>query len=129
MYTKAFNADNSQGILRGEIYFADLGNHNVGSVQSGRRPVLIIQNDMGNRYGPTVQVAPLTTKMSKRPLPTHVYVKAGVGNLRCDSLILMEQATTLDKSQLQNKIGMCDDDVMKQVNQAIQVSFGITETN
>ncbi|NLY69290.1 MAG: type II toxin-antitoxin system PemK/MazF family toxin [Clostridiales bacterium] len=117
-------------IKRGDIFYADLSPV-VGSEQGGLRPVLIIQNDVGNRYSPTVIVAAITSKLGKARLPTHIDVYCGhnsnssnVGLAR-DSVILLEQIRTLDKRRLRERIGHLDDDVMRAVNDAIQVSFGL----
>ncbi len=115
-------------VKRGDIFYADLSPV-VGSEQGGLRPVLIIQNDVGNRYSPTVIAAAITSKMSKAKLPTHIdvyhqQVSDSVG-LAKDSVILLEQIRTLDKRRLQEKIGHLDDTVMQQVNDAISVSFGL----
>jgi len=91
-------------IKRGEIYFADLGNCNVGSEQSGTRPVLIVQNNIGNRFSPTVIVACITSKIFKNTIPTHVRLDKGIYGLDEDSLILCEQIKTLDKTRLKTKI-------------------------
>lgn len=110
-------------IKRGNIYIADL-EPIVGSEQSGIRPVLIIQNDIGNKYGPTVLVAPITSKNHKK-LPTHILVN-NVNNLRHDSMILLEQTRVLDKSRLKNYMGQLNDEQMKEVEKAISISFGLS---
>ena len=111
-------------VKRGEIYYADLSPV-VGSEQGGLRPVLIIQNDIGNRYSPTVIAAALTSRMSKTHLPTHIDIYADKAGLAKDSVILLEQIRTLDKRRLKEKMGHLDDDVMQVVNSAIAVSFGL----
>ena len=115
-------------VKRGDIFYADLSPV-VGSEQGGLRPVLIIQNDIGNRYSPTVIAAAITSRMDKTKLPTHidVYHRADdtVG-LAKDSVILLEQIRTLDKRRLKEKMGHLDDSVMQQVNDAISVSFGLS---
>ncbi len=111
-------------IHRGDIYYADLSPV-VGSEQGGLRPVLIIQNDVGNKYSPTVIAAAITSKMGKTRLPTHIDIYAERAGLQKDSVILLEQVRTLDKRRLKEKMGHLDDDVMRQVNSAIAVSFGI----
>ncbi len=113
-------------IKRGDIYYADLSPV-VGSEQGGLRPVLIIQNDVGNRYSPTVIAAAITSKMDKTKLPTHIDVYAERVGLAKDSVILLEQVRTLDKRRLKEKMGHLDDDVMNMVNSAIAVSFGLSE--
>lgn len=113
-------------IKRGDIYYADLSPV-VGSEQGGLRPVLIIQNDVGNRYSPTVIAAAITSKMDKTKLPTHIDVYAEKVGLAKDSVILLEQVRTLDKRRLKEKMGHLDDEVMNMVNSAIAVSFGLSE--
>ncbi|MBO5219529.1 MAG: type II toxin-antitoxin system PemK/MazF family toxin [Clostridia bacterium] len=118
-------------VRRGDIYYADLSPV-VGSEQGGLRPVLIVQNDVGNRYSPTVIAAAITSQVGKNRLPTHIDVTAdhhdghpeGSG-LAKDSVILLEQIRTIDKKRLREKMGHLDDDVMKKVNDAIGVSFGL----
>ena len=111
-------------IRRGDIYYADLSPV-VGSEQGGLRPVLIVQNDVGNKYSPTVIAAAITSKMSKAKLPTHIDVSANQVGLAKDSVILLEQIRTIDKKRLKEKMGHLDDGVMKNVNDAITVSFGL----
>lgn len=111
-------------IKRGDIYYADLSPV-VGSEQGGLRPVLIIQNDVGNRYSPTVIAAAITSRMDKNKLPTHIAVYAARAGLPRDSVILLEQIRTLDKRRLRERIGHLDDDAMLRVNEAISVSFGL----
>ena len=114
-------------VKRGDIYYADLSPV-VGSEQGGLRPVLIIQNDVGNRYSPTVIAAAITSRMSKTRLPTHIDVYAEKAGLSKDSVILLEQIRTLDKRRLKEKMGHLDEGVMREVNAAIAVSFGLGET-
>ncbi|MBE6632845.1 MAG: type II toxin-antitoxin system PemK/MazF family toxin [Ruminococcaceae bacterium] len=111
-------------IRRGDIYYADLSPV-VGSEQGGLRPVLIIQNDIGNRYSPTVIAAAITSKMSKTHLPTHIDVYAEKVGLAKDSVILLEQIRTLDKRRLREKMGHLDESMMYRVNTAIAISFGL----
>ena len=111
-------------IRRGDIYYADLSPV-VGSEQGGLRPVLIVQNDVGNKYSPTVIAAAITSKMSKAKLPTHIDVSASQVGLLKDSVILLEQIRTIDKVRLKEKMGHLDDGVMMGVNEAISVSFGL----
>ena len=113
-------------VRRGDIYYADLSPV-VGSEQGGLRPVLIIQNDVGNRYSPTVIAAAITSKMDKTKLPTHIDVFAEKVGLAKNSVILLEQVRTLDKRRLKEKMGHLDDEVMSAVNSAIAVSFGLSE--
>ena len=114
-------------VRRGDIYYADLSPV-VGSEQGGMRPVLIVQNDVGNRYSPTVIAAAITSRMSKTRLPTHIDIYADRAGLSRDSVILLEQIRTLDKRRLKEKMGHLDESVMQQVNGAIAVSFGLGET-
>lgn len=111
-------------VRRGDIYYADLSPV-VGSEQGGLRPVLIVQNDVGNRYSPTVIAAAITSRTSKSKLPTHIEVYADKYGLAKDSVILLEQIRTLDKARLKERMGHLDDSVMEQVNDAITVSFGL----
>lgn len=111
-------------IKRGDIFYADLSPV-VGSEQGGLRPVLIIQNDVGNRYSPTVIAAAITSRMGKTRLPTHIDIHADRVGLAKDSVILLEQIRTLDKRRLKEKMGHLDSAVMNQVNNAIAVSFGL----
>ena len=117
----------AMNIRRGDIYYADLSPV-IGSEQGGLRPVLIVQNDVGNRYSPTVIAAAITSKMGKTRLPTHIDVFADKVGLAKDSIILLEQVRTLDKKRLKERMGHLDDDVMKEVNNAISISFGLAET-
>ena len=110
-------------IKRGEIYYADLSPV-VGSEQGGVRPVLIIQNDIGNKYSPTVIVAAITSQLSKAKIPTHVELSAIEYNLPKDSVILLEQIRTIDKRRLKDKVSELDSLKMRQVNVAILVSLG-----
>ena len=117
-----------QTYLRGDIYMADLGK-TTGSEQGGMRPVLIIQNDVGNRYSPTVVVATMTSSQSKRPLPTHVALDANDYNhLQKDSVILAEQVVTIDKSKLIKKLDEINYKDMTKVETAILVSLGFGTT-
>ena len=111
-------------VKRGDIYYADLSPV-VGSEQGGLRPVLIIQNDVGNRYSPTVIAAAITSRMGKTRLPTHIDIHADRVGLAKDSVVLLEQIRTLDKRRLKERMGHLDDQTMQTVNSAIAVSFGI----
>lgn len=113
-------------VRRGDIYYADLSPV-IGSEQGGIRPVLIVQNDVGNKYSPTVIAAAITSRIGKSKLPTHIEVYAQQYGLARDSVILLEQIRTLDKKRLKEKMGHLDEDVMNQVNDAITVSFGLEE--
>ena len=110
-------------IKRGDIFYADLSPV-VGSEQAGIRPVLVIQNDIGNKYSPTVIVLAITTKI-KNNIPTHIRVKAGTSGLDRDSVILVEQVRTLDKRRLKEKIGTLDYNTMEKVKEALKVSLNI----
>jgi len=112
-------------VKRGDIYYADLSPV-VGSEQGGLRPVLIVQNDIGNKHSPTVIAAAITSKMSKAHLPTHIDVQATQVGLAKDSVILLEQIRTIDKQRLKEKMGHLDEGTMNQVNNAIAVSFGLS---
>ncbi len=112
-------------IKRGDIYYADLSPV-VGSEQGGLRPVLIVQNDVGNRYSPTVIAAAITSKLGKAKLPTHIDIFASDVGLTRDSVILLEQICTLDKQRLREKMGHLPDALMQKVDGAISVSFGLT---
>lgn len=111
-------------VRRGDIYYADLSPV-IGSEQGGLRPVLIIQNDIGNRYSPTVIAAAITSRMSKTRLPTHIDIYADEVGLAKDSVILLEQIRTLDKRRLKEKMGHLDERTMDTVNTAIAISFGL----
>ncbi|MBR6682426.1 MAG: type II toxin-antitoxin system PemK/MazF family toxin [Clostridia bacterium] len=111
-------------VKRGDIYYADLSPV-VGSEQGGLRPVLIIQNDVGNKYSPTVIAAAITSKQDKAKMPTHIDVYADKFGLARDSVILLEQVRTIDKKRLKEKMGHLDTSMMRQVNDALSVSFGL----
>lgn len=111
-------------VKRGDIYYADLSPV-VGSEQGGVRPVLIIQNDVGNRYSPTVIAAAITSQQDKTSLPTHIKVNADGCGLAKDSVILLEQVRTLDKQRLKEKMGALDLSSMNMVDRALSVSFGL----
>ncbi len=114
-------------IRRGDIYYADLSPV-VGSEQGGLRPVLVVQNDVGNKYSPTVIVSAITSKLTKSKLPTHIDVYGEKVGLAKDSVILLEQIRTIDKKRLKEKMGHLDSDVMRMVNNAITISFGLGTT-
>jgi mRNA interferase MazF len=111
-------------VKRGDIYFADLSPV-VGSEQGGMRPVLIVQNDTGNRHSPTVIAAAITSQTGKARLPTHIYLSGPSVGLNRDSVILLEQIRTLDKRRLREHMGRLSDEQMSRVNEAIAVSFGL----
>lgn len=111
-------------IRRGDMFYADLSPV-VGSEQGGIRPVLIIQNDVGNKHSPTVIAAAITSQTDKTKLPTHIEISSQNNGLKSDSVVLAEQIRTIDKSRLKEKIGHIDDEVISQVNNALGVSFGL----
>lgn len=112
-------------VRRGDIYYADLSPV-VGSEQGGVRPVLIVQNDVGNRHSPTVIAAAITSQTNKAKLPTHISLKQESYGLQKDSVILLEQIRTLDKKRLKEKMGHIDDQLMQRVDSAIHISFGLS---
>lgn len=107
---------------RGDIYYADL-RPVVGSEQGGVRPVLIVQNDVGNRHSPTVICAAITSKMNKAKLPTHIELNAGRYDIVKDSVVLLEQLRTIDKKRLKDKVCHLDENIMKQVNHGLMISL------
>lgn len=111
-------------VRRGEIYYADLSPV-VGSEQGGVRPVLIVQNDIGNRHSPTVIAAAITSQKDKAKLPTHIPVSADSCGLTKDSIVLLEQIRTIDKRRLKDRMGALDNTSMNQINNALQISFGL----
>lgn len=113
-------------VKRGYIFFADLSPV-VGSEQGGFRPVLVVQNDMGNKYSPTIVVAAITSQITKAKLPTHVEMEAKDYGLEKDSVILLEQIRTIDKQRLQNKLTELDEKIMQKVNQALKISLGLID--
>lgn len=113
-------------IKRGDIFYADLSPV-VGSEQGGVRPVLIVQNDIGNKYSPTVIAAAITSQINKAKLPTHIEISAREYGLGKDSVILLEQIRTIDRKRLKEKIGRLDDELMIKVNEALGISFGLAE--
>lgn len=113
-------------IKRGELYYADLSPV-FGSEQGGVRPILIVQNDTGNKYSPTVIVAAVTSQLNKAKLPTHIEINAGDFGLTKDSVILLEQIRTLDKRRLKERIGELPLSKMQRVNNALMISLGFNE--
>lgn len=111
-------------VKRGDIYYADLSPV-VGSEQGGVRPVLIIQNDVGNKYSPTVIATAITSQINKAKMPTHIELDANEYGLSKDSVVLAEQIRTIDKKRLKEKIGHLDDTLMDKVNEALEISFGL----
>ena len=113
-------------VKRGDVFYADLSPV-VGSEQGGVRPVLIIQNDIGNKYSPTVIIAAVTSQINKAKLPTHIEISGDEYGLNKDSVILAEQVRTIDKRRLKEKIGHLDEELMERVNEALEISFGLEE--
>ena len=114
-------------IKRGDMFYADLSPV-VGSEQGGIRPVIIIQNDIGNKHSPTVIAAAITSQTGKNKLPTHIEIASNGNGLKEDSVVLTEQIRTIDKSRLKEKIGHIDDNqIMNQINNALGVSFGLED--
>ena len=111
-------------IRRGEIFYADLSPV-IGSEQGGVRPVLIVQNDIGNKYSPTVIVAAITSQINKAKLPTHIEISAVEYGLPKDSVILLEQIRTIDKKRLKEKIGYLSSEIMEKVHVALQIRVGV----
>ena len=111
-------------VLRGDLYYADL-TPVIGCEQGGVRPVLIIQNDIGNRHSPTVIVAAVTSRLGKHALPTHVLIACNRFGLKDHSVVLLEQVRTIDRSRLKEYIGHLDKNIMESVNMAISVSLGL----
>ena len=109
-------------VRRGDIFYADLSPV-VGSEQGGVRPVLIIQNDVGNKHSPTVICAAITSKMNKAKLPTHIELNARLYDMDKDSVVLLEQLRTIDKKRLKDKVCHLDGDIMRRVNRALKVSL------
>ena len=115
---------NNLTIKRGDIYYADLSPV-VGSEQGGVRPVLIVQNDVGNRYSPTVIAAAITSQHYKASLPTHIHVPGIDSGLVRDSIVLLEQIRTIDKRRLKERMGRLDDTSMAEIDTALTISFGL----
>lgn len=113
-------------IKRGELYYADLSPV-VGSEQGGVRPVLIVQNDVGNKYSPTIIAAAVTSKINKAKLPTHIELHSNAYGLQKDSVILLEQIRTLDKRRLKERIGALNESTMSEVDKAILISLGFAK--
>lgn len=113
-------------VRRGDIYYADLSPV-VGSEQGGTRPVLIVQNDIGNRFSPTVIAAAITSQRDKTKLPTHIDLPSASCGLTKDSVVLLEQIRTIDKRRLREKMGRVTDPEMDEINHALSISFGLIE--
>lgn len=110
---------------RGDVYYADL-RPVIGSEQGGIRPVLIIQNDIGNKHSPTVICAAITSKLNKAKLPTHIELNAGKYDMVKDSVILLEQLRTIDKKRLKDRVCHLDSEIMKEVNVGLMISLELT---
>ena len=119
------NTHHVENVFKGDVYFADL-NPVVGSEVGGIRPVVIIQNDTGNRFAPTV-VAAITSRTNKKDLPTHVHVKAQTGGLFADSVIMLEQMRTIDKTRLRQFLGRVDGATLQRIENAAKQSLGIID--
>ena len=115
-------------VKRGEMYYADLSPV-IGSEQGGIRPVLIVQNDIGNKYSPTIIAAAVTSRLNKARLPTHIELVSETYGLPKDSVVLLEQLRTLDKKRLKDKIGLLDNETMEKVNIALLISLGFPKKN
>ena len=107
---------------RGDVYYADL-RPVIGSEQGGIRPVLIVQNDVGNRHSPTVICAAITSKMNKAKLPTHIESSAGIYEMDTDSVVLLEQRRTIDKKRLKDRVCHLDNEIMQKINRALKISL------
>ena len=119
---KAILYEGCEILKRGDVYYADL-RPVIGSEQGGIRPVLIIQNDVGNKYSPTVICAAITSKLTKHKLPTHIDLACTKYEMVKDSVILLEQLRTIDKKRLKDKVCHLDDFIMEQVNEALKISL------
>lgn len=113
-------------VKRGDIFYADLSPV-IGSEQGGTRPVLVVQNDIGNKFSPTVIIAAITSQINKAKMPTHIEISANDFGLAKDSVILLEQIRTIDKRRLKEKIGKLNDELLIKVDEALGISFGISE--
>ena len=113
-------------VKRGDIFYADLSPV-IGSEQGGTRPVLVVQNDIGNKFSPTVIIAAITSQINKAKMPTHIEISANDFGLARDSVILLEQIRTIDKRRLKEKLGRLSDELLEEVDEALGISFGISE--
>lgn len=116
--------NNKPMVYRGEVYYADLSTA-VGSEQGGFRPVVIIQNNTGNKHAPTTIIAPITSRISKHQLPTHIQLPPDSCELPCKGIVLLEQIMTIDKQRLGRRVGALTPELMKQVNDALAISIGL----
>ena len=114
-------------VKRGDIYYADLSPV-VGSEQGGIRPVLVLQNDIGNKYSPTIIVAAITSQINKSKMPTHLSIRADQFGMAKDSVILLEQLRTIDKKRLRERVCHIDTDNMKKIDYALKISLGLIDT-
>ncbi|WP_018922339.1 type II toxin-antitoxin system PemK/MazF family toxin [Salsuginibacillus kocurii] len=126
MSEQQHHSTNRKSVKRGDVFFADLSPV-VGSEQGGVRPVLVIQNDIGNRFSPTVIVAAITAQIKKAKLPTHVEIDAKKHDFDRDSVILLEQIRTIDKQRLTDKITYLNQDTMEEVKRALEISLGLQD--
>ncbi len=113
-------------VKRGDVFYADLSPV-IGSEQGGVRPVLVVQNDVGNKYSPTIIISAITSQINKAKLPTHIEISATEFGLNKDSVVLLEQIRTVDKRRLRDKIGHFDDELMEKVNEGLLISFGLVD--
>lgn len=111
-------------VKRGDIFYADLSPV-IGSEQGGVRPVLVVQNDVGNKYSPTIIIAAITSQINKARLPTHIEINAPDFGLPKDSVVLLEQIRTIDKKRLREKIGRFNEDMMRTVDEGLKISIGL----
>lgn len=111
-------------VRRGDVFYADLSPV-IGSEQGGVRPVLVVQNDIGNKYSPTIIISAITSQINKAKLPTHVEITAPEYGLPKDSVVLLEQIRTIDKKRLREKIGRFNDEMMRSVDDALKISVGL----
>lgn len=116
--------NNDPIVFRGEIYYADLSPA-FGSEQGGIRPVVILQNNMGNKHAPTTIIAPITSVLVKKPLPTHIKLPQGMCGLTCESVVLLEQVKVIDKQRLKAKMGAVSTELMEQINKGLAISLGL----
>lgn len=122
---KSVRSDIKMNVKRGDIYYADLSPV-IGSEQGGVRPVLIVQNDVGNKYSPTVIAAAITSQQDKSRMPTHINVNGDSCGLSKDSVVLLEQVRTIDKQRLKEKMGNLSTSDMNKINKALNISFGLS---
>ncbi len=123
--SEALQYQQQEAVRRGDIYYADLSPV-IGSEQGGMRPVLIVQNNVGNKHSPTVIAAAITSQIGKARLPTHIELNARTYGLSRDSVVLLEQVRTIDKKRLKERMGRLDESLMQQVDNALAVSFGLS---